>query len=177
MRRALPVIALLLAVTGCAQHWARPGGTPAELGAAKANCDAESFARFPQVLQTVMTSPGYVAPMRTDCRPGRHGPHCVTVGGEFVPPVFSTVDANSQPRYSAFNACMMAGGWRLAKDKEDAEAIARSGFPAAPLSGDAWSYCESIFRRQPNPGMMAVFRNSFDACLSSRARELREPRR
>ena len=119
-------------VSGCT-YWAKPGGTPAQLEAAKARCETESFARFPQTLQTVLISAGYVAPIRTECRATPQGQYCVTVGGEYVPPAYSTVDANSQPRSSAYRSCLLAGGWQPASSRKEAEAITRGGRPAGTL--------------------------------------------
>ena len=116
-------------LAGCT-YWAKPGGTPAQLEAAKARCETESFARFPQSLQTVLISAGYVAPIRTECHTTPQGQHCVTVGGEYVPPAYSTVDANSQPRSSAYRSCLLAGGWQPAGSREEAEAITRGGRPS-----------------------------------------------
>jgi|SRR3954469_4308674 len=126
MRRVFLAAAMLVVVAGCARHWARPGGTDAELDAAKANCEVESFTRFPRVMQTTMVSPGYISPVTSNCAPGPNGPRCVTVGGEFVPPTYSAIDLNQSARRSAYDACLMAGGWQVAKDKEEAEAITRS---------------------------------------------------
>ena len=171
MRFAWPVVGLLLALAGCADYWTKPGATKAELEAATARCDSRSFSQFPQILQTIMSSPGYLAPMRTECRMWPNGQQrCVTVGGEFVPPVFTTVDVNERARYAGFRTCMISGGWQLARDREEAEAIARSGPPA----GAARAFCEDIFRRAPNKAMMAVFGNNFEKCVSTRARDLGE---
>ena len=62
----------------------------------------------------------------------------------------------------------MAGGWTLARDREEAEAIARSGTPEAA----AREFCDGIFKRAPNASMMAVFSNSFEKCVEVRTRDL-----
>ena len=170
MRLAWPAAALLLVLAGCVDHWAKPGATKAELDAATAHCETDSFSRVPAAMVTTLASPGYLAPLRTECRSRRDGSQvCYTVGGEFVPPVYMTVDANSQPRRAAFRSCMVGGGWTLARDREEAEAIARSGLPAEAMARD---FCEGIFKRAPNKAMMAVFRNRFETCVEVRTRDL-----
>ena len=121
----------LCVLTGCAQYWARPGGTPQALETAKARCETEAFAGFPQALQTVLVSPAYLAPVRTDCRSTPRGSECVTVGGGIVPPSYSTVDVNAQGRSAAYRSCLMNDGWRLARDKDEAEAITRMTPPSS----------------------------------------------
>ena len=169
MRLAWPAAALLLVLAGCVDHWAKPGATKAELDAATAHCETDSFSKFPAAMVTTLASPGYLAPLRTECRAGRDGRQvCYTVGGEFVPPVYTTVDANAQPRRASFRGCMVSGGWTLARDREEAEAIARSGSPMTM----ARDFCEGIFKRAPNAAMMAVLRNNFERCVEVRTRDL-----
>ena len=130
---SIPAGAALIALAGCT-YWAKPGGTRAEFEWTDSRCEADAFARFPTVLQTVLLSPGYVAPVRTDCQPTPNGPRCVTVGGEFVPPSYSTVDINSQPRSASARSCLIAAGWQPAGSREEADAITRS-VPGVPPPG------------------------------------------
>jgi hypothetical protein len=176
MRRALLATPIMLVMAGCAQYWAKPGGTPAELEVAQANCEAASFARFPRVLQTNIITPGFIAPVTTSCTPGRDGPHCVTVGGEVIPPTYSTIDLNQAARHNSYQACLVAGGWRRAKDEAEAEAITRMGRAARPPSEaairGARAYCETVHKRRPNNTKPAQSREAFDQCVATRAHAL-----
>jgi hypothetical protein len=126
------VLIILAVLSGCAEHWAKPGGTEAELQRTKAECETQSYARFPPVLQQVMMSPGYFAPPETRCHTRDGQTRCHTVGGFWVPPSFQTVDLNQDGRNSARNACMYAHGWMLAEDAKEAAAITASGIPSVP---------------------------------------------
>ena len=125
-------LCLLLLLTGCVDHWARPGGTPAQLAYAKQACESRAMAMFPPVLQQIMTSPGYWTPQQTNCHTQDGRTHCRTTGGYFVPPSFAMIDHNEQARDSAYRACMYSDGWILAKDKDEAAAITRSAPPPLP---------------------------------------------
>jgi hypothetical protein len=127
-----PVVAASLALAGCAEHWAKPGATPAERDATLARCEAESQARFPPVLQTIMLSPGYFSPPQTRCRAVNNQSVCHTVGGFWNPPVFQTIDLAADARRTARYDCMYSRGWILAKDEKTAEAVTKSA-PPPPL--------------------------------------------
>ncbi len=122
MIRSLPLLSVLL-LPGCAEHWARPGGTAVELRGVKAECETESFTRFPPVLQQVMTAPGYFSPQETSCTTVNGRTQCRTVGGLWVPPSVQTIDMNLDGRRSARIACMTARGWILADSEKEAAAI------------------------------------------------------
>jgi len=127
LRGACALLPLILA--GCAEYWAKPGGTTAELQRAKAECETEAFARFPPALQQVMTSPGYFSPPETNCMTVNGQPQCRTVGGFWVPPTFQSIDLNLDGRRSARMACMSARGWILADTEKEAAAITAGGAP------------------------------------------------
>nr|WP_294519150.1 hypothetical protein [uncultured Rhodopila sp.] len=114
------------AVAACTEYWAKPGGTPAEFEAAKANCQTRAYADFPPALRQVMVSPGYTTPLQTVCNGGPNASNCIMTGGQYSPPSFMMVDQNEAGRNSAARSCLFAAGWQPAKNKEDAEAISRS---------------------------------------------------
>ena len=132
MLHRLLTVLLLVSLSGCAQYWARPGGTPAQLAYAKQSCEARAFQGFPPALQQVMTSPGYFSPQQTNCHTENGRTHCYTTGGFWVPPNFAIVDHNEQGRDAAYRGCMYADGWVLANDEKDAIAITNSR-PVPPL--------------------------------------------
>lgn len=134
---ALRLLSLLLPIllAGCAEHWAKPGGTPADLQRAKAECETEAFARFPPVMQTVMVTAGYFSPPQTTCTTVNGKTRCHTIGGVWVPPTFQTIDLNQGPRRSARIGCMTVRGWILASDEKEAAAITASGAAGGATGG------------------------------------------
>jgi hypothetical protein len=180
VRRVLLATPLLLMVTGCTQYWAKPGGTPDELAAAKDNCEAAALGWFPMAPQPILVSPGYIVPLTANCVPGPDGPHCVAGGGGFNSPMYSTFDLNQPARHNAYQACLMERGWRPAKDKQEADAIMRQPRVETPLSEAALrgarAYCETIYRRAPNaarPGVPdGVSEDTFNQCVTTRAHQL-----
>jgi hypothetical protein len=169
MRRMLPAAMMLLTVAGCAQYWARPGGTQAELDAAKDGCETGALKRFPMMVQNGLTVvPGVVAPV-TQCTTGPGGNTCITnYGSEF--------DANGSARAGAFRQCMIAAGWLPTKDKDEAEAISRLhrplGPPSVPAVREASRWCDTMFNLRRNATIMAVYHGSLDQCVSTRSRDL-----
>jgi hypothetical protein len=124
-RLALLLLPLLLA--GCAQRWAKPGGTPQEFQATEAGCTAGAYQAFPPLPRIVQASPGYFTPAQQVCR----GNRCTLQGGFWVPPSFTTVDDNSPGRFQAVRACLFANGWQPVDSEAQAAAITAAR-PAAP---------------------------------------------
>ncbi len=125
-------LGLVLALAGCVEHWAKPGGTRAELDFTKATCEAESHALFPVMPQQVMSSPGYMLPPETQCTTSNGKTHCRTFGGRWVGPTFRIIDLNDNARNNARIACFYRSGWVLADDEKTAAAITGSGAPPPP---------------------------------------------
>ncbi len=129
IRRVGLTLLALLSLAGCAEHWAKPGGSPIERDAALARCNAESHARFPPVLQQVLVRPEYFVPPQRRCATVNNQTQCQTTGGYWVPPLFQTIDHNAEGRRAARVDCMYTLGWMLAKDEKEAEAVTKSGLP------------------------------------------------
>jgi len=117
MRRMLPVIPLALislafALGGCAvqaQYWYLAGATPGQFEAATAHCEEAAESRYPPVS---LGRPGFFAAPNEWCQPTAGGTNCNIIGSGYLPQARSEADTNEVPRANAFNACMMAGGWR-----------------------------------------------------------------
>ena len=110
MRRA--VVAALVLLGGCAEHWVKPGATDADFAAVNATCVARSYTMFAPVPVTEQVGGGYFTPFHEVCR--RRGPYlsCFEVGGEYVPPQYATVDANDPARTPVVRQCLYQNGWK-----------------------------------------------------------------
>ena len=177
-----PVL-VAIALAGCTQYWAKPGGTPAEFEATKAACQAQAYSQFPPMPQQVMITTGYTTPLQTSCAGSGYAVNCFTTGGQYVPPAYITVDQNNAARNSGLRSCLFAAGWQPVKNKEEAVEVTQSGggsiqAPAISKSISADStqratrYCDNIFKIRQDASMMVVFGNSYDLCFQTRAREL-----
>ncbi len=134
---ALVLIPVLLPMAGCTQYWAKPGGTQEQFAVTKSACQAQSYAQFPPAPQQVMLTAGYTTPQQSTCSGNGYMVNCYTTGGQYMPPTYVTLDQNSGARDSGFQSCLMNAGWRLAKNKEEAEAIARSGYAPPVVAASA----------------------------------------
>ena len=122
--RALLVLCLLLA--GCAEKWAKPGGTPQQFEATRTACEAFAYRDFPPMPRTVQTSPGYFTPARQVCRQRGGYVQCWMEGGAWMPPSFATVDDNQPGRRQQTRACLFAQGWQPVESDAQAAAITAS---------------------------------------------------
>lgn len=172
-----------IALAGCTQYWAKPGGTQVEFEATKAACQAQAYTQFPPVPQQVMITTGYTTPLQTSCNGLGFAVNCFTTGGQYVPPAYITVDQNNAARNSGFRACLFAAGWQPVKNKEEAAAVTQSGSvtsragaisasASAEAAQGAARYCDAIFKVRQDRSMMAVFGNSYDLCVQMRTPEL-----
>ena len=166
----LAIIAFLLGA--CAEYWAKPGGTEAELDATKSICRTQSYLLFPPVLQQVMVDGGYVTPLITTCSGWGPNRSCVTSGGMFLPPTYAAVDDNAEPREAAFRSCLYTAGWRQVKDKAEAQALDATppDSQAAEMTGR--QYCDMVFSLPQYEVTRAIFDNNQQTCIEQRTREL-----
>ena len=125
-RVSMGVVLLVLFLSGCADYWAKPGGTPVAFAAARDMCTRQAEAQFPPSMQPVMIAPGTPAPVATRCAPVGGSVACTTVGTGFSPPTYTTLDQNTGPREQAFRACLTAAGWRATRSEQEAAAITNS---------------------------------------------------
>ncbi len=182
------VLGAVLSLTACTQYWAKPGGTTAEFDATKSTCGVQAYSQFPPMMQQVMLTAGYTTPMQTSCSGTGYAVNCFTTGGQYMPPVYMSVDQNEAGRNSAVRACLFAAGWQPVKDKAEALAVTNSAparaaaSPGVSPSVDpvrveqakrrAVKYCDAVFYPPPgNPGMVAVFGNNHEVCVTTRTRD------
>lgn len=105
-----------LFLSGCAYRWQKPGATEQDFEAAKAACNAQAAAHFPPLMRPVQLNNGYTTPVTTDCHGHGNEVHCVTSGGQYVPPSTTFVDDNEAAREQDVHACFFQNGWQMMKD-------------------------------------------------------------
>ena len=130
----LALMALCL-LTACAQQWAKPGATEADLQIARSQCEARAFSTFPRELVT--HQPQRQAPqqifiqndspttIRTSCTGFGNSVDCVQrreVSSNLYRSTLPqrapiTMDFNDAPRQRAIDACLLEQGWRPADSK------------------------------------------------------------
>jgi hypothetical protein len=108
-------VATILLLAGCAETWTKPGATPEQFDAAQAACTAQANASVPTQREQVEMSPGYVAPMQMRCSGMGTAANCYPGGGEYMPPVTTTVDRNQNLRRTVMRSCLFENGWQPAK--------------------------------------------------------------
>ena len=167
MRRTLLVASMLFAVSGCAVYgeywtWSRPGGTEAEFQAAAANCGTNAAARFPPM---TFGAPGYFRSSNEYCTPTSGGTNCNLINSGYLPQARSEADTNTVPREHAFEACMVAAGWRPGYPMGGV-VYSPPASPGDDVVGRALTYCGTRFSRA------AVNSPAFHQCVVTRAREL-----
>jgi len=125
MHRHLAAVLVLALLAGCAQYWARPGGTNQAFDAAKARCQSEAFARYPAGSRGGAIDQELIAPKPDLCVDAIHGIQCMSNGGQFSPIRLSP--GMSGPAREMFGTCMAAAGWRPVANAAQGEAITRGG--------------------------------------------------
>ncbi len=83
----------------------------------KYSCIQQSAQTFPVVFQQVSSGTGYTTQSQTSCTTFYGQTNCRTTPGTYTPPPSYNLDINAGNRNNAFDACMSAGGWYLARDK------------------------------------------------------------
>ena len=130
--RRTALLAGLLALGGCAEYWAKPGGTPAMFERTRLECEQRAFGMLPQVFVPVQVGGGYFTGQETRCTRNGENQNCYTTPGYYVPPAYSMMDQNSSTRNSMTRSCLIANGWIPTDDEKAAIAITNSP-PPAPI--------------------------------------------
>ena len=115
-----------LPLFGCAQIWAKPGGTPEELASTKAGCSKQAWAKLPSDLQRVEVSPERSTMPTTTCSTTFGIYSCTTTPGSWTPASYRYDDRNQLARDGAIRSCLIAGGWQPVRNKEEAGAVTNS---------------------------------------------------
>ena len=105
MRRAAPVVLLLLAA--CASEWTRPGATQAAIESDTAQCRADAEAKAPVDIVGVEPYPA-AAPLQSPFS-GFGGSIPTGVGSGYSGLAYE--DANRQAREDIYESCMTARGY------------------------------------------------------------------
>lgn len=108
------VLAAALALAGCnpAPYWTKPGATRTDLRIAVSDCEAESFARFPPVLESIPMTPAVASPSTLQCTGFGASRTCFITGGGYTPPGSVTYDRTEASRFRSVQACLLRQGWR-----------------------------------------------------------------
>ena len=78
----------------------------------ESDCNARAAKSFPPVLQRVQVEPGYYTRPQIVCESRGPFERCFQVGGEYVPPVIATAEANDAGRNANIRSCFFERGWR-----------------------------------------------------------------
>jgi len=116
LRRSFGLVVLCtciaLGVAGCAQRWAKPGGTQEEFDAMNSACASRAYARFPPMMRQVQLTAGYTTPITMQCSGYGYSYSCYQMGGQYYPPVMMTLDDNESARSYDNRSCFFENGWR-----------------------------------------------------------------
>jgi|GEM_PF-449848 len=134
--RLLGPLSVLVLLAGCAERWAKPGGTPQQFEATRTFCEADAFRAFPAIPQVVQVAPGYFTPARQVCQGQPPNQRCWLQGGAWIPPAYSTMDANAPGRRQQTRACLFAAGWQPVESEAQAAAITNAAPAIAATRGD-----------------------------------------
>ena len=129
--RSSPLIAAACLLAGCAQQWAKPGASEADLQIARSQCEARAVQAFPRELVTHQTqrqtpqqifiqndSPSTIRTSCTgfgntvDCVQQRETNRRVNYISSLPPSAPITIDFNHATRRRAVDACLLEQGWR-----------------------------------------------------------------
>lgn len=104
----------VIALSGCAHtYWAKPGGTPNQFEADKAECGADAYRQFPpNVISNTTYSPAYNPPVQTNCYGSGGNMTCTTTQPNRPAPTTTTRDVNVQARDAAWESCMYNKGYQ-----------------------------------------------------------------
>ena len=150
--------AIGLALAGCATKWTKPGATEQEFEVTKASCIGRASSRFPPAMQHIQIGSGYTTPMQTQCFGTGYSVNCTTTGGQYVPPAFMDVDANTGARNSDVRSCFFENGW-TPETSEQAQSRPVSGGSGSDISAqlEAGSACTAAGIKPDDPGYFQCF--------------------
>lgn len=86
--------------------------------------ESEALARYPAVAEFPAARQERIAPLPPLCGAGVNGTSCLSNGGKFVSPAFTT-RGMSEPARDLFRSCMVAAGWQPVRSAEEGDAITR----------------------------------------------------
>jgi len=97
---------------GCApMGWQHALKGQREFSSDKYQCEGNAARLYPPIITVEQIASGYRTPTQTNCRKIGNEVQCTTYGGDYIPPVMSTVDFNERNRDSLFDSCMRSLGW------------------------------------------------------------------
>ena len=113
IKATIPILVISgLLFQGCApMGWQHPIKGQTEFSSNKYECERNAARLYPPIITVEQIASGYRTPTQTNCRKIGNEVQCTTYGGDYIPPVMSTVDVNERNRGSIFDSCMQSLGW------------------------------------------------------------------
>jgi hypothetical protein len=125
--KAVLFLALSL-LSGCATYqWNKDGATQADFNQDSYQCMTEAARTYPTAVVTQQVTQGYNTAAQTNCYTngnaygtgsyvyGSSDTSCTTTGGQYVPPTYVNVDANTNNRAQYQRQCMFAHGYQIVR--------------------------------------------------------------
>lgn len=141
-KNSILLLAAACLTAGCAQQWAKPGATEADLQIARSQCEARAFSLFPremvthqrQAPQQIFIQNDSPSTIRTscvglgntvDCVQQRETARPMNYISSLPPRAPLILDYNEAPRSRAVDACLLEQGWRPVDSKGNAASPGR----------------------------------------------------
>lgn len=109
MKKLIPVVAIFL--TGCTTIWEHPTKTESQFYSELSECERYAASQYPTIMQQMQITSGYTTPISTQCYAIGYNVQCHTIGGQYYPPVYQTLDINTSTRNNAVKICLRSQGW------------------------------------------------------------------
>jgi hypothetical protein len=102
---------------GCVQYWEKPGASESDFEVMRGQCNARAYHRFPPLVRRTLSTEGHYDPVTTRCVTKGNTTECTKTGGQWVPPTYTTVDDNEDPREQDLHSCFFENGWKPSEKK------------------------------------------------------------
>jgi len=119
-RRGWRILVLMpltaLALSGCAQRWAKPGASDADFRIAQIRCETKGYERLPPDLQWMQITSGYTTHGHRSCWKSRGQKRCETKGYERLPPDLQWMQITSGYTTHGHRSCWKSRGKKRCSD-------------------------------------------------------------
>ena len=97
-------------------------------------CRDTATREVPEDQKSVQIGGGYRQPTYTNCTGNQYSVQCISTGGNYVPPIFFSYDANSSAKDDAVESCLYKRGWQKVEKQVFQSALA-AGKPVSETIG------------------------------------------